>query len=191
MAAWLLRARTPADATLWATSWKSAYPDAAGRSRSWPKLYFDASCCRAALHGEASSRPRRASSRRSPITRFAADEQELTTSSTAATRPTARYLKYYLGKKAVGRLGCFGCHDMPGFEPPSPSASASWTGARRTPTGWPSRTSPASSRSTSHIVPSLNDKDGKPLGNEVKDGRRSPYEKFFADRCSTISARAS
>lgn len=25
-------------------------------------------------------------------------------------------LKYYLGKKAVGRLGCFGCHDIPGFE---------------------------------------------------------------------------
>ena len=25
-------------------------------------------------------------------------------------------LKFYLGKKAVSRLGCFGCHDIPGFE---------------------------------------------------------------------------
>ncbi len=25
-------------------------------------------------------------------------------------------LKYYLGKKAVNRLGCFACHDIPGFE---------------------------------------------------------------------------
>jgi cbb3-type cytochrome oxidase cytochrome c subunit len=26
------------------------------------------------------------------------------------------YLKAYLGKKAVSRLGCYGCHDIPGFE---------------------------------------------------------------------------
>lgn len=25
-------------------------------------------------------------------------------------------LKFYLGKKAVSRLGCYGCHDIPGFE---------------------------------------------------------------------------
>jgi cytochrome c2 len=29
-------------------------------------------------------------------------------------------LKYYLGKKAVGRMGCFGCHDIPGFESTKP-----------------------------------------------------------------------
>ena len=25
-------------------------------------------------------------------------------------------LKHYLGKKAISRLGCYGCHDIPGFE---------------------------------------------------------------------------
>jgi mono/diheme cytochrome c family protein len=25
-------------------------------------------------------------------------------------------LKWYIGKKAIGRMGCFGCHDVPGFE---------------------------------------------------------------------------
>jgi len=25
-------------------------------------------------------------------------------------------LQWYIGKKAIGRLGCFGCHDIPGFE---------------------------------------------------------------------------
>ncbi len=29
-------------------------------------------------------------------------------------------IKYYLGKKTVGRLGCFGCHDIPGFENAKP-----------------------------------------------------------------------
>ena len=25
-------------------------------------------------------------------------------------------LKHYVGKKAIGRLGCYACHDVPGFE---------------------------------------------------------------------------
>lgn len=29
-------------------------------------------------------------------------------------------LKLYIGKKAVGRLGCFGCHDVPGYENAKP-----------------------------------------------------------------------
>ncbi len=29
-------------------------------------------------------------------------------------------LKFYLGKRAVGRLGCYGCHDIPGFETAKP-----------------------------------------------------------------------
>jgi mono/diheme cytochrome c family protein len=33
---------------------------------------------------------------------------------------TEESLKYYLGKKTVGRLGCFGCHDIPGFENTKP-----------------------------------------------------------------------
>jgi mono/diheme cytochrome c family protein len=37
-------------------------------------------------------------------------------------------IKYYLGKKTVGRLGCFGCHDIPGFENAKPIgvALADW-----------------------------------------------------------------
>src|SRR5262249_20810051 len=29
-------------------------------------------------------------------------------------------LKWYIGRKAVGRQGCFGCHDIPGFETAKP-----------------------------------------------------------------------
>jgi cbb3-type cytochrome oxidase cytochrome c subunit len=37
-------------------------------------------------------------------------------------------IKYFLGKKTVGRLGCFGCHDIPGFENAKPIgvALADW-----------------------------------------------------------------
>ena len=33
---------------------------------------------------------------------------------------TAEDLKWYIGKKAVSRLGCYGCHDVPGFEQAKP-----------------------------------------------------------------------
>jgi len=41
---------------------------------------------------------------------------------------TEEKIKSYLGKKAVGRLGCFGCHDIPGFENAKPVgvALADW-----------------------------------------------------------------
>src|SRR5262249_39037245 len=29
-------------------------------------------------------------------------------------------LKWYVGKKAIGRLGCYGCHDVPGFDTTKP-----------------------------------------------------------------------
>ena len=31
-------------------------------------------------------------------------------------------LRWYVGKRAVGRLGCYGCHDVPGFETAKPIA---------------------------------------------------------------------
>src|SRR5206468_2617790 len=33
-------------------------------------------------------------------------------------------LKWYIGKKSIGRLGCYGCHDMPGFESAKPIGTA-------------------------------------------------------------------
>ena len=55
--------------------------------------------------------------------------KNLTRTSSAICRWTNRFspttsspdsLKYYLGKKAVGRLGCFGCHDIPGLDSAKP-----------------------------------------------------------------------
>jgi nitrate reductase cytochrome c-type subunit len=33
-------------------------------------------------------------------------------------------LKWYIGRKAINRLGCFGCHDVPGFETAKPIGTA-------------------------------------------------------------------
>ncbi|HEY7310242.1 MAG TPA: c-type cytochrome [Gemmataceae bacterium] len=33
-------------------------------------------------------------------------------------------LKWYIGRKAINRLGCFGCHDLPGFESAKPIGTA-------------------------------------------------------------------
>ena len=33
-------------------------------------------------------------------------------------------LKWYIGKKGIGRLGCYGCHDVPGFETAKPVGTA-------------------------------------------------------------------
>jgi mono/diheme cytochrome c family protein len=33
-------------------------------------------------------------------------------------------LKWYIGRKAINRLGCFGCHDLPGFETAKPIGTA-------------------------------------------------------------------
>ena len=34
------------------------------------------------------------------------------------------HLKMYIGKKAINNLGCYGCHDIPGFETAKPIGTA-------------------------------------------------------------------
>jgi mono/diheme cytochrome c family protein len=98
-------------------------------------------------------------------------------------------LKFYLGKKAVNRLGCYGCHDIPGFE----TAKSIGVGLN----DWGKKpadrlafedisnfyrehyySSYKDSKGVELNVDSLIGDDGKPLG--IKDGKQ-PYEKFYAD----------
>lgn len=43
-------------------------------------------------------------------------------------------LKWYVGKKAIGRLGCYGCHDIPGFETAKPIGTGLNDWGRKDPT---------------------------------------------------------
>ncbi|MBI1830080.1 MAG: c-type cytochrome, partial [Planctomycetes bacterium] len=99
-------------------------------------------------------------------------------------------LKFYLGKKAVTRLGCFGCHDIPGFE----NVKSIGVGLN----DWGKKpadrlafedidnffqkhyySSYSGGRGPDTPVDSLVDSDGKPfLG--IK-GDKEPYEVFYAE----------
>jgi mono/diheme cytochrome c family protein len=48
-----------------------------------------------------------------------ADERVLVGPKVAADK-----LEWYIGKKSIGRLGCYGCHDVPGFEQAKPVGTA-------------------------------------------------------------------
>ncbi|MSQ94942.1 MAG: c-type cytochrome [Gemmataceae bacterium] len=89
-------------------------------------------------------------------------------------------LKFYLGKKAVGRLGCFGCHDIPGFESTKSIGVAL--------NDWGKK--PADRLAFEDIgnfydkhyftVDSLTDKDGKPYqAKRVGVIEQQPYEAFY------------
>jgi cbb3-type cytochrome oxidase cytochrome c subunit len=101
-------------------------------------------------------------------------------------------LKFYLGKKAVGRLGCYGCHDIPGFEAAKPIGVAL--------NDWGKK--PADRLAFEDIknffnqhyypVDSLTDKDGKALhGEKMEEGhKKEPYEKFYANALPILGHNA-
>jgi cbb3-type cytochrome oxidase cytochrome c subunit len=91
-------------------------------------------------------------------------------------------LKHYVGKKAVGRLGCYACHDVPGFDTAKPIGVAL--------NDWGKK--PADRLAFEDIknyvphhffeTPTWHDKDGKLVGAKMEDGgKKKPYEKFFYD----------
>src|SRR5262249_2553725 len=51
---------------------------------------------------------------------FDADEHLLTDGGAEGGAIDENRLKRYIGKKAIGRMGCYGCHDIPGFEGAKP-----------------------------------------------------------------------
>ncbi len=94
----------------------------------------------------------------------------------------AENLKFYLGKKGVGRLGCYACHDIPGFD----SAKSIGVGLNDWGKKDPNRLAFEDIANFLHhnyeIVDKLVDEKGKPVQAKVDHGhKKMPYEKFFAD----------
>jgi hypothetical protein len=88
-------------------------------------------------------------------------------------------LKLYLGKKAVGRLGCYGCHDIPGFDNAKPIGVGLNDWGKKAPERLAFEDIVNFVRKTYYVVDSLLDDKGKP--HLDKDGKK-PYERFFADK---------
>ena len=95
-------------------------------------------------------------------------------------------LKHYLGKKAVSRLGCYACHDIPGFDTAKPIGVALNDWGKKDPSRLAFEDIKSYLEHHYQVVPSLVGKDGKPVQPKKEEGAwprspKMPYEKFYAD----------
>jgi mono/diheme cytochrome c family protein len=100
-------------------------------------------------------------------------------------------LRYYIGKKAVGRMGCFGCHDIPGFEFAKPIGTPLNDWGKKDPArlAFEDINAFVNDKERYRIVELRNDPNDKAKPSEdwsqaVADGKK-PYEQFFADALFT------
>jgi mono/diheme cytochrome c family protein len=90
-------------------------------------------------------------------------------------------LKWYIGRKAINRLGCFGCHDVPGFETAKPIGTALNDWGKKDPERLAFEDSEIYVRDNYHIVPerSLPDDPTKPAADWHAKDNKPPYEKVY------------
>jgi cbb3-type cytochrome oxidase cytochrome c subunit len=106
------------------------------------------------------------------------EEKDLT-----AQQVTEDRLKSYLGKKAISRLGCYACHDIPGFDNAKPIGVGLMDWGKKDPERLAFEDIAHYVDQHSYIVDSLVDDKGKPHPpKEVNGKTKLPYEKFYADR---------
>lgn len=101
-----------------------------------------------------------------------ADERELVGGVTPET------LKLYIGRKAISNMGCFGCHDIPGFEAAKPIGTPLNDWGLKDPERLAFEDIKSYIETHYHEVDSLTDAEGQPVG--FKDGK-APYDKYFVE----------
>jgi mono/diheme cytochrome c family protein len=87
-------------------------------------------------------------------------------------------LKWYVGRKAITRLGCYGCHDMPGFNTAKPVGTPLNDWGKKDPERLAFEDIVPYVRDSYHLVDQMKDSNG--FGAAAKDGK-APYEKYFFD----------
>jgi mono/diheme cytochrome c family protein len=89
-------------------------------------------------------------------------------------------LKMYVGKKAIGNLGCYACHSIPGFQNAKPIGTALNEWGKKDIERLAFEDGHKFVEQHFHIVPS---RDGNGKGGQefaISDGKK-PYEQFFVD----------
>ena len=115
-----------------------------------------------------------------------ADERELERRP-ASPKSIENKLKMYIGKKAISQLGCFGCHDIPGFETAKPIGTPLNDWGKKDPERLAFEDVTAYALRNYQIVPvAFTDKDGKPVvpDKPMAEGSKQTkelYEKYFFD----------
>ncbi len=92
-------------------------------------------------------------------------------------------LKWYVGRKAINRLGCFGCHDVPGFETAKPIGTALNDWGKKDAERLAFEDADIFVRDHYHTVSLRNDPNDpkKPAADwHVQDGKQ-PYEKVYTE----------
>lgn len=87
-------------------------------------------------------------------------------------------LKMYIGRKAVAQLGCYGCHQIPGFDDAKPIGTPLNDWGKKDPERLAFEDIKAYLKAEYHEVESLTNEQGQPVG--FKEGK-APYETFFAE----------
>jgi mono/diheme cytochrome c family protein len=90
-------------------------------------------------------------------------------------------LKWYIGRKSIGRLGCFGCHDVPGFEQAKPIGTALNDWGKKDPERLAFEDADIYVREAYNIVKTRNNpKDpSKPARDWKARDNKPPFEELF------------
>jgi mono/diheme cytochrome c family protein len=107
-----------------------------------------------------------------------ADERRL-----AEGQVTADNLQWYIGKKSISRMGCFGCHDVPGFEQAKPIGTGLNDWGRKDPERLAFEDVTAYLHDHYNVVPLRDDENdkSKPAAEWMAKDGKPPYEKYFAE----------
>jgi cytochrome c2 len=87
-------------------------------------------------------------------------------------------LKWYIGRKAITRLGCYGCHEIPGFATAKPVGTPLNDWGKKDPERIAFEDIVAYVTEHYHPVETMQDENGH--GPSAEDGK-PPYEQFFID----------
>jgi mono/diheme cytochrome c family protein len=85
-------------------------------------------------------------------------------------------LKWYVGKKAIGSLGCYGCHEVPGFESAKPVGTPLNDWGKKDPERLAFEDIEAYVNDHYYFTPGKVDEHGHGFADKDK---RPPYEEFF------------
>lgn len=117
-----------------------------------------------------------------PLNKLPLEDQELGLQiAQAGGKVDAQQLTWYLGKKAIGRLGCFGCHDIPGFDHAKPIGVNLQDWGRKDPSRLAFEDSDHFIEDNFYLV-DQDSSSGAAAKPRSENGRRKlPYERYFAE----------